>query len=98
MTPPRTPLSLEALHASAYIVAVFTALAEHRGHVGHASATLRAAGLISSPTDDAARKWLDRYLAEIDGARAYLRTMHPRSEGQPRKIRQSGGCAPEGGK
>ena len=88
MTPPRTPLSSDARAVSEYLVAVLSALAEHRGHVGHASAALRSAGLIASPSDDAARKWLDRYLAEIDGARAYLRTLHPRSEGQPRKIRQ----------
>ena len=83
MTPPRTPLSPEALHASAYLVAVLSALAEHRGHVGHASAALRTAGLIPSPSDTAARKWLDRYLAEIEGARAYLRTLHPRKNRQP---------------
>ena len=75
VTPSRTLLSSGRPTPSASTSScVLSALAEHRGHVGHASAALRSAGLIASPSDDAARKWLDRYLAEIDGARAYLRT------------------------
>jgi hypothetical protein len=98
---------MESQHASCYLLAVLDALARAQspdgdplpGHVGHAARALRAAGLLSSPSDDAARKALDRYLASLDEAatregtataRGYLRTLHPRSDGQPRKARQPG--------
>jgi len=101
LTPPRSPLRLEALHAQLYLLAVFDALAHAQspagealpGNVGHAARALREAGLLDSPTDGAAKKALDRYLAVLDAAatregtptaRGYLRARHPRSEGQPK--------------
>jgi hypothetical protein len=66
------PSPLSAADADARVRYAHVALLAAEGHVGRAAAALRAAGVLDAPTDEAARRALDRIISERDGMRQWL--------------------------
>jgi hypothetical protein len=72
-----TPPLLSEVERESRVRYAWVALLAAEGHVGRAAMALRAAGVLDSPTDDSARKALDRLIAERDGMREWLSDTFP---------------------